>query len=302
MATHSPSVGAPSTRCGAATASYAGIGDWSCPRSAWRAERSQRGASVWPWPERSTGLPGRGRGQCHAGALRPRVPVPQHDFATQRPRNHRIHPETVWRVEERVPQASVEDLFLECEPWGVSEVTRTTPNVTVVPVVHRQNTTLRCPTERLKPGPNAVVPEGHTAREHDEPYVGIGDRGRRQDRDDPPLRHTGHGDVIRGNAGCSEPRDLAGNRQCIGLDIGVRTARLADDDEFTIGKRLDRPAPVIAGADGAGGAHQFDDPAVHVEEIAGAWIDLRWHVVEDFPVGMNRPRSAGSYSNHSGQH
>src|SRR5215468_3296392 len=118
----------------------------------------------------------------------------------------------------------------------------------------------------------------------------------------PPLRHTGHGDVIRGNAGCSEPRDLAGNRQCIGLDIGVRTARLADDDEFTIGKRLDRPAPVIAGADGAGGAHQFDDPAVHVEEIAGAWIDLRWHVVEDFPVWMNRHRSAGSYSNHNGQH
>ena len=25
------------------------------------------------------------------------------DFAAQRPRNHRIHPETVWRVEERVP-------------------------------------------------------------------------------------------------------------------------------------------------------------------------------------------------------
>ena len=37
------------------------------------------------------------------------------DFAVQRPRNHRIHPETVWRVEERVPPASVEDHFLECD-------------------------------------------------------------------------------------------------------------------------------------------------------------------------------------------
>src|SRR5262245_38618817 len=108
------------------------------------------------------------------------------DFAAQRPRNRPIHPERVWRVEERVPPASVEDHFLECEPWGVSEVTRTTRNVSVVPVVHRQNTTLRS-TERLKPGPNAVVPGGRTAREHDEPYVGIGDRGRRQDRDDPPF-------------------------------------------------------------------------------------------------------------------
>src|SRR5262249_54343250 len=159
-----------------------------------------------------------------------------------------------------VPQASVEDHFLEGKPWGVLEVTRTTHNVIVVPVLHRQNTTLR-PTQRLKPGLNVAVPGGRTAREHDEPYVGIGDRGRRQYRDDPPLRHTGHGDVIRGNAGCSEPRDLAGNRPCIELDVGVR-ARLAEDDESTIGKRLDRPAPVIAGLHSAGGAVLFDDPAV----------------------------------------
>src|SRR4029077_12327235 len=82
-------------------------------------------------------------------------------FAAQRPRNRPIHPETVWRVEERVPPTSVEDHFLECEPWGVWEVTRTTRNDTVVPVVHRQNTTLR-PTERLEPGPNAVVPGERT--------------------------------------------------------------------------------------------------------------------------------------------
>src|SRR5215470_1046896 len=188
------------------------------------------------------------------------------DFAAQRPRDRRIHPETVWLVEERVPQASVEDHFLECEPWGVLEVKRTTRNVTVVPVVHRQNTTLRA-TERLKPGPNAVVPGGRTAREHDEPYVGIGDRGRCQDRDDSPLRHTGHGDVIRGNAGCSEPRDLAGNHQCIGPDIGAVRPRLADDDESTIGQRLDRVAPPITGAHGAGGAQRFDDPAVHVDRV-----------------------------------
>src|SRR5262245_14187570 len=110
------------------------------------------------------------------------------DFAAQRPRNRLIHPETVWRVEERVPQASAEDHFFECKPWGVLEVTRTIRRYVVVPVVHRQNTTLRSPTERLKPGPNAAVPDGRTAREHDEPYVGIGDRGRRQDRDDSPLR------------------------------------------------------------------------------------------------------------------
>src|SRR5262249_55470165 len=99
-----------------------------------------------------------------------------------------------------------------------------------------------------------------------------------------------------------EPRDLAGNRQCIGLDIGVGRPRLADDDEFTIGKRLDRPAPVIAGAHGAGGAGPFDDPPAHVEGIAGARVYLRWHVVEDFPVWMNRHRSAASYTNHSGQY
>jgi len=116
------------------------------------------------------------------------------------------------------------------------------------------------------------------------------------------CRQSSHGDVIRGNAGCSQPRNLAGNRQCIGLDIGVVRPRLGDDDESTIGERLDRPAPVIAGADGAGGAQCFDDPAVHVEEIAGARIDLRRHVVEDFPVWMNRHRSAGSYRNHSGQY
>src|SRR5215467_11011252 len=118
-----------------------------------------------------------------------------------------------------------------------------------------------------------------------------------------PLRHTGHGDVIRGHAGCSEPRDLAGNLQCIGLGIDVRRPHLADDDESTIGKRLDRPAPVIAvDPHGAGGAVHFDDPAVHVEEIAGVWIDLRWHVVEDFPVWMTRRRSAGSDTNHRGQY
>src|SRR5215472_12023606 len=203
---------------------------------------------------------------------------------------------------EREHQASDEDNYLESEPRGVLEVTRTTPNVTVVPVVHRQNTTLRCPTERLTQGRNVVLPGVRTAREYDEPYVGIGDRGCRQDRDDSPLRHTGHGDVIRGNAGCSEPRDLAGNHQCIGPDIGAVRPRLADDDESTIGQRLDRVAPPIAGAHGAGGAQRFDDPAVHVEQIAGAWIDLRWHVVEDFPVWMTRHRSAGSYSNHSGQY
>src|SRR5262245_61105840 len=111
----------------------------------------------------------------------PAIPRRSVDFAAQRPRNRRIHPKTVWRVEERVPPASVEDDFLECESWGVLEVMRTTHNVIVVPVLHRQNTTLR-PTERLKPGPNApVVPGGRAARENDEPYVGIGDRGRRQD-------------------------------------------------------------------------------------------------------------------------
>ena len=116
------------------------------------------------------------------------------------------------------------------------------------------------------------------------------------------CRQSSHGDVIRGNAGCSQPRDLAGNHQCIGLDIGVVRPRLGDDDESTIGERLDRPAIPIADAHGVGLAQLFDDPAVHVEEIAGAWINLRRHVVEDFPVWMNRHRSAGSYRNHSGQH
>src|SRR5262245_41918025 len=66
----------------------------------------------------------------------------------------------------------------------------------------------------------------------------------------PPLRHTGHGDVIRGNAGCSEPRDLAGNRQSIGLDIGVGRLVVSSSSLFPWMRRAHEPIPGVPHADG----------------------------------------------------